>query len=166
VVPDARLIVLLRDPVERAWSHFRHEVAAGHETLDFVAAIRAEPERLAGTEDAVRTGSSPELAERHRRFGYVARGRYAEQLSRWLAVFPRDQLLVLRAEDLFQDPAETWRATQEFLGLPYARHDSFAVHNAQPSRSLPPEAREELTELFRRPNEELVALLGPQLSWD
>jgi hypothetical protein len=165
VIPNARLIVLLRDPVERAWSHYRHEVAAGHEQLEFMAALEAEPQRLAGAEDAVRTGSAPELAERHRRFGYVARGRYAEQLARWFAVFPREQVLVLKAEDLFQDPAETWRVTQEFLGLPFARHDSFAAHNAQPSLGLPPEVRASLVETFREPNEELVSLLGPQFRW-
>ena len=165
VVPHARLIVLLRDPVERAWSHYRHEVAAGHEQLSFLAALEAESRRLAGAEEAVRTGTSPELAENHRRFGYVARGRYADQLERWFSVFGRDQVLVLRAEDLFGDPAETWRRTQEFLGLRHALHEDFAAHNAQPSVNFPAGARELLDEAFRKPNEDLAALLGPEFTW-
>ena len=60
VVPSAQLIVLLRDPVERAWSHYRHEVKAGREPLEFEAALAAEPTRLAGADAALRAGASPE----------------------------------------------------------------------------------------------------------
>jgi hypothetical protein len=160
VAPHARVIVLLRDPAERAWSHYRHEVAAGRESLSFLDAIRAEPERLAGAEDAVRTGSSADLAEAHRRHSYVARGRYAEQLARWFAVFPREQILVLRAEDLFHEPDRVWAGVQDFLGLPYAVHHDFAAHNAQPPAEMPAAARDELAGLFEGPNRDLAALLG------
>ena len=165
VAPATRVIVLLRDPVDRAWSHYRHEVAAGREALGFLDAVRAEPGRLAGAEDAVRAGGPAELVEAHRRYSYVARGRYAEQLVRWFAVFPREQVLVLRAEDLFQEPARIWSEIQGFLGLPQAVHRDFAAHNAQPPAELPAEARAELTAMFEQPNRDLADLLGVPTSW-
>ena len=166
VSPQSRLIVLLRDPVARAWSHYRHEVAAGRESLSFEAAIAAEPERLRGADEAVRSNGSEELRRRHRNCSYVSRGRYAEQLAPWLRVFPREQLLILRAEDLFADPAATWSQVLSFLDLPPHRPREFAVHNLGPGGDLPAPARAALEDLYREPDRDLVELLGAEFEWD
>jgi hypothetical protein len=165
LVPDAKLVVLLRDPVERAWSHYRHEVRAGREPLSFADALDAEPERLAGTVEAIRAGAPPSVWENHRRYSYVARGRYAEQLRAWLAVFEREQLLVLRAEDLFAAPEQQWRRTLDFLGVRAEAAIDFAVHNSGESSSgggsgVPADQRERLAEVFAEPNDELASWAG------
>jgi hypothetical protein len=105
--PDMRLIVILRDPVERAWSHWRMEYARGVETHPFAWCVREGRQRLF---DAQPWGH-------HREFSYVERGFYGEQLERLFDLFPRDQVLVLRAEDLSDDPASSLAAVRGFLGL-------------------------------------------------
>lgn len=165
LVPDARLVVLLRDPVERAWSHYRHEVAAGREPLGFAAALDAEPERLTGTVAALRAGSAAHIEIEHRIHSYAARGRYAEQLRAWLEHYPREQLLVLVAEELFTEPEALWRRTVAFLGLPATHPPAFAVHNPGRGEAMEPDVRARLAEAFREPNADLEGLLGAPLPW-
>lgn len=105
--PDVRLIVILRDPVERAWSNWRMEYARGAETRPFAWCIRQGRRRLF---DTVPWGF-------HRVFSYVERGFYGEQFTRLYALFPRDQVLVLRSDDLRHDAARVLARTRGFLGL-------------------------------------------------
>jgi sulfotransferase family protein len=102
LLPDARLIVLLRDPVERAYSHYWHERRTGRETLSFAQALAAEPERRSAKET---------------RYAYVERGRYLSQLQRIDELYPRERVLVLLFEDLRDDPAGTFAAVCRFLGV-------------------------------------------------
>ena len=106
--PAMKLIVLLRDPVERAWSHWKMEYARGVETRPFAWCIRDGRRRLF---DAEPWGH-------HREFSYVERGFYGEQMERLYGLFPREQVLVLRAEDLSGQPAETLGRIRSYLGLP------------------------------------------------
>lgn len=105
--PAARLILALRDPVERAWSHWRMEYARGAETLPFAQCIRTGRQRLFAAEPW----------GHHREFSYVERGFYGEQVARALSLFPRDQLLVLKAEDLQTTPGDVLATVRAFLGL-------------------------------------------------
>ena len=92
-MPDARLVALVRDPVDRALSHYQHEVALGREPLSFEDALAAEDERLRG--EVERLLADPRYFSREWwSHTYKARGRYAEQLERWLEVFPHEQLLI------------------------------------------------------------------------
>ncbi len=104
-LPGARLVAILRHPVERAYSHYWHERRLGHEKLSFADAIRAEPDRL--------RASPPGLS----RYAYVDRGLYLEQLERVTALVPRDRLLVLLFDDLERAPADTFGALCAFLGI-------------------------------------------------
>jgi hypothetical protein len=108
--PAMRLIVMLRDPVQRAWSHWKMEYARGAETRPFSWCIRQGRQRLF---DAEPWGF-------HREVSYVERGFYGEQIGRLLGFFPREQLLVLRAEDLRADPALALSRVRAFLGLAQA----------------------------------------------
>ncbi len=164
-VPDARLIVLLRDPVERAWSHYRHEVAVGHEQLGFEEALDAEPERLSGSLQAITSGTDGPAAENHRNYSYVARGQYAAQLRTWLAHFPRESLYVGRAEDLFADPGAEFRAITSFLGLEMTSADSFPVLNARHDPGMDRRLRARLVDTFAGPNAELEDLLDRKFDW-
>lgn len=98
VVPDARLVALVREPAARAYSHWRHERRSGRETRSFGAAVA----------DEVAGGDGP---------GYVDRGRYAVQLERWRQAFPPEALLVLVSEELFADPATGFAGLVAHLGL-------------------------------------------------
>lgn len=103
-----KIIVLLRDPVERAWSHWKMEFARGAETEPFAWCIRQGRRRLLDSE--------PWGA--HREFSYVERGFYGEQVQRLLDLFPRDQVLIAKVDDLRRDPNAVLAAVNAFLGAP------------------------------------------------
>jgi hypothetical protein len=106
--PMARLIFLFRDPFSRAWSQWCMEYARGNETLPFAEAIRAGRSRIADT---------PPLAPDRRIYSYVERGLYAEQVRRALELFPREQILFLRSQDLLDHRKATLAHIAEFLNI-------------------------------------------------
>jgi hypothetical protein len=160
VVPEAKLLVSLRDPVERAWSHYRHMVRLGLEPLSFEEAIDQEPERLAGEAERIRADPGYDPVN-HRRYSYLARGRYAEQLQQWLRYFPPDRLIVLRSEALFDDPARCYRRIVSFLGLSAWLPSSFPIHTRQSPlpRGMPAGVRRRLEDQFASANQRLEGLL-------
>ena len=164
VVPEARLIVLVRNPVDRALSQYNHEVALGREPLPFEEALDAEEERLRGEQE--RMAADPRYFSREWwSHTYRARGRYAEQLERWLAVFPREQLLVLPSDDLGSDPARAHAQVLEFLGASPQRLDSYPRVYEREYEPMEPETRERLAAEFEEPNRRLYELLGRDLGW-
>jgi hypothetical protein len=164
LVPDAKLIALVRNPVDRAYSQYQHEVALGREPLSFEDALEAEDERLRGEEG--RMLADPAYFSRAWwGFTYRARGRYAEQLERWLAVFPREQLLILPSEDMGAEPEQTYAGVLDFLGAPPHRLDSYPRVFERQYEPMRPETRERLASDFAEPNESLYELLGRNLGW-
>ena len=106
--PAMRLILLLRDPVERAWSQWRMETSRGVETNPFAWCIRRGRQRL----------FQAEPWGHHREFSYVERGFYGAQVARLFEIFPRDQVLILRSEDVRADPNPVLARVSAFLGAP------------------------------------------------
>lgn len=164
VAPSAKIVVLLRNPVDRAYSHYLHERNRGHEDLSFEDALAAEPERLRGLEEQLASGELL-ASDTHKRASYLARGRYAVQLERWLAVFPREQMLILRSEDLYDNPAEATRRVTGFLDLPPLTFEGFTPHNATSGPPIAIETRKQLARQFASENARLADLLGWNSSW-
>lgn len=165
-VPQAKVIALLRDPVARAFSQWQHNASRGIEHLGFEAALDAEAERLAG-EDERLSSDAGYRSDAHRYWSYAARGDYATQLQRWLAHYPRDQLLVLRSEELYEQPAHVYARTLDFLGLAPAELDDYPRYTRRRSTAqMTDVARQRLAERFRPENERLAALLGEDVWWD
>lgn len=127
--PSLKIIVLLRNPADRALSHYYHEVRWQFESLDLEAALNAESERLAGEPD--RFLSDPAYQSyAYQHYSYVARGRYAEQLEPWRSRFGSDQLLILNSEKFYQHPQGTLARVVQFLGLPAHEFSGFTKYNA------------------------------------
>jgi len=166
-LPDTRIIVLLRDPVLRAFSHYRHTRERNLEPLSFEAAIEAEPRRLAGIGD--RMERDPTLNSRsHQLFSYVTRGIYVDQLRRWMDVFPKDRLLVLRSEDLYRNTSGIYAEVLEFLhlrSLDLGFYPAFTERRSD-NPKIPPVAKAHLRELFAPHNARLASLLGRDMAWD
>lgn len=164
LVPDARLIVLLRDPVRRAYSQYWHQVHQKRETLSFEDAIAAETDRVGADAERLARGEI-ERSVVHQRFSYLGRGRYAEQLEAWLGVYPAGQLRVWRFEDLVADPLVVTNDVLAWLGLaPLAR----ARLEPRNTRRYPPMAEDtaaRLREYFAPHNSALEALLGRAMLW-
>jgi hypothetical protein len=166
LLPNAKFIILLRNPVDRAYSSYWHRVAQGHEELPtFEDALQAEGHRLDGELERM-VESADYNSENRRLFSYVTRGLYAEQLERWLAYFPRDRFLIERSESLFEDPAAVIRRICVFLGLPEWSPGSFKPFNALASGRIDPSTRAHLVDYFKPHNQRLHDLLGRDLGWD
>ena len=159
-----RAIAILRDPVERAWSHYRHEVDLGYEWLGFEAALDAEDGRLAGEEERLLRDPAA-ASEAHQHHSYVARGRYAPQLRRWFEALGRDRVLVVRSEDLYAEPAATFARVLEHLDVRPWDPGDWRVRNAATSRSLDDAVRARLRAAFREDRDELTDLLEEDPGW-
>jgi Sulfotransferase domain. len=165
-LPGVKVIVLVRDPVERAWSAHAHELARGFEhEPSFERAVALEEERLAGEEERLRADPFA-TSHAHRHHAYLARGRYAEQLDRFGALLGRDRMLVIDSGDLFADPEPVLRRVLGFLGLPPLRDTRFERHNARPRTSpMPDRLRRSLRDHFAPWDERLRPWLGADPSW-
>ena len=163
--PETKLIVLLRNPIDRAYSHYLMERARGDEPLEFSAALAAEPARLAGEEARLRNDPSY-VSHAHKHFSYAARGEYATQLERWFRHVPRQQMLILRSEDLYARTAETFARVADFLEIPPHTGIPFAAHNRTAGPPLPPAIRDRLARHFAPANARLANLLGWDPEWD
>jgi hypothetical protein len=165
LLPDVRLIAILRDPVDRAYSHYQLSVREGREPLSFEEALAAEPDRLAGEHERLIADPSYRGVA-HRFFSYRSRGRYIDQLERWWAEFPREQLLVLRSEDMFEDPRIVYDQLVTFLGLdPDADRRTFRARNRVSYDAMRPETRAELRGYFAEPNRALEQRTGRAFNW-
>jgi Sulfotransferase domain len=166
VCPDALLIAVLRNPIDRALSQYRLEVKHGFEDAPtFEDALEREAGRLDGEEERLlrddRYVSFP-----HLHHSYAGRGQYMTQLERWLRFFPRERLLLLISEDVFVDPAAEGRRLFAFLGVPEL--DLGTLSRLSPSRTreaMSAETRSRLREEFRTSNEALYSFLGRDLGW-
>jgi hypothetical protein len=165
VVPAARLIAVLRHPVDRAYSHYQHERAKGTESLSFADALAAEPERIREAWDQLAAGVVDE-APSLKHYSYLTRSRYDEQLERWLAHFPPEQLLVLKAEDLYQQPGATMARVFAHLGLPVHPGVTELRSNSREYDGLAPTIRATLATQLRGSVARLSALLGRDFGWD
>lgn len=164
-VPDAKVIALLRDPVARAFSHWQHNASRGLENLGFEAALDAEADRLAGETDRL-LAEVDYCSTAHRYWSYAARGEYATQIERWLAHYPREHVLVLRSEDLYESPATTYARALTFLGLPAVDLDAYPRYTRSTSQAqMSDAARRRLTAHFRHHNERLAVLLDEHVWW-
>lgn len=164
VLPEATLLVLLRDPVERALSHHRHEVAKGHEHLSFAEAIAAEDARLG--DDMQRLAEDEtfqSFAVQH--YSYVTRGFYADQLQRWADVVGRDRLFVLNADDFFADPDAVYNRVLARLGLPEHHLDTYEARNTYRRSPMDEGLRSELAARFADSNQRTVDWLGADPGW-
>jgi Sulfotransferase domain len=164
MLPNARLIAVLRDPVDRAFSHYQHEVALGREPLSFEDALDAEDERMRGEVERM-TRDPSYFSEAWWNHTYVARGRYAEQLEQWFAVCPPEQLLVLFSDDLAQQPAETYARVLDFLGVDAYELSSYPRIFSREYSEMSSATRARLQDVFAGPNAELARLLGRELPW-
>ena len=146
-LPDVRLIALLRDPIERVL-HYQLAHRKGREHLSFEEALAAEPERIA--EDEPHLGDPTYRSRHHRHHSYLARGLYAEQLERWFAHFPREQMLIIRSEEFLAKPAETYERVLDFLGLRPWRLEHFEQRNVGSYAAHRPRAARAARRALRR----------------
>ena len=170
-IPHVKLIVLLRNPVDRAYSQYHHAVELGHETIPtFEEAIEAEEERIAREEENI-LKDEHYYSEQYKHLSYLSKGIYVDQLRVWMDLFPREQFLILKSEDFYTDPAATFKEVLTFLKLPeielQGRKKGFKQYNNNAySSKMNPTTRKRLVEYFEPHNARLYELLGVNFGWD
>lgn len=166
LLPQVKLIFLVRNPVSRAYSHYQHSVLRRREPLSFEEALEAEQDRLAG-EEAKMLADPTYPSFNHQHYSYLLRGRYAEQLQNWKQHFSADQMLVLEAERMFRQPAEVFAEVLEFLGLDDWSPASFEnLNSGRYKQPMNPATRARLEAYFAPFNQQLYDLLGWRTSWE
>jgi hypothetical protein len=165
-----RLVVLVRDPVERAYSHHAHEVARGYESeVDFARALSREPGRLRGVGERM-VVDEDHYSFAHQHHAYRARGEYVRYLRRMADEVGRDRIHVVDSAQFFTDPRPVYDRVLDFLGLPNqielgVSYPAFDRHNARPRSPLRDGVRAELTAHYAPYDVELARWLGRPLSW-
>ncbi|MEO7981702.1 MAG: sulfotransferase [Sporichthyaceae bacterium] len=165
-LPDARVIVLLRDPVRRAFSHYLHERRLGYEPVDtFEAALDLEDERTeADHQRSFIDGAFVSSALQHH--SYRRRGQYLEQLQRLHEHVPPDRVLVLVSEEMYADPSSSYRTVCAFLGLREWMPPMFGANDMAASHlPIDRDCQHRLDEFFGPRKQELAAYLGRPLPW-
>jgi len=166
LLPKAKLIVLLRNPVDRAYSHFNHARQMGVEPIEsFEEALDAEPSRLQGEVEKMLADPAYNSAP-HLNNSYLARGFYLEQLQLLYSLFDPGQILVETAEDMSADSDAVYVRVLEFLGLPVRRLSRYPRQNVRRYPPMRPETRRRLVDHFSAANDRLYAFLGRGLDWD
>ena len=150
--PKIKLLILLRNPIDRAFAHWNMQRFRGREPLDFFDAVREEKTRIAGA-------PPPEV----RRFAYVDRGFYGEQVARLFKFFPRKQIKAVKFEAFRDKQPETLTSIFSFLGLEPSRSVRSKDRNVVPyEREMNGEEKVFLFNLFAEDIAKVEQLLG----WD
>jgi hypothetical protein len=145
IVPKARLIALLRNPVDRAYSHYQMQVKRGTEPRTFEEAMEQEHS------------------------SYVSRGIYVDQLLRWFEFFGKEQMLILKSEDFFERPVETLKVVLAFLDLPDWQPEASELqqrrHVGTYKQKMDPSTRQRLEAYFEPYNQRLYECLDVDFGW-
>jgi hypothetical protein len=164
LVPDAVIVVVLRDPVERAFSHYKERRSNGSENLSFAEAIDLEPARLAGEEERI-LADDGYVSFSHRHASYLDQGRYAPMLERWFNAYGRDRVIVEISEEMYADPQSSVDRVTDRLGLPRRALRHPEQYNAEPDTSFDPEIRARLQVQLAPDIAAAEDVLGRKLPW-
>lgn len=164
LLPGIKLIALLRNPVDRAYSHYQHVRRIGKESLTFEDAMDREAQRIRKEREKI-------LADAHYlSFGYgyhsyLTRGIYADQIKPLFEIFPREHILILNAERFFEEPGVVFRDVLSFLRLPQWEPEHYKEHNAGRYGDMSSPTRQRLVDFYRPHNRRLFELIGEEFDW-
>ncbi len=162
IVPQVKLIALLRNPTQRAISHYLHNMRKGREPLPILEALEQEEARLKPIWESGNFRDS-----KFTTYSYKSRGLYQCQLERYLQYFSRDQILILPSERFFADPNACLHQIFEFIGV----DSGFYVKDLKPKNvstnkmDISPDVYAYLNDFFRLHNEALYEFLGEDFGW-
>jgi|CXWL01.1.fsa_nt_gi hypothetical protein len=161
-LPNVKLIVLFRNPVERAYSHFNMMKNSGYESLSFEEAIEYE-------KHVFKEGKISWMLE-YRVFNqthhpYLLRGIYVNSFRRWLEFFPRNQILVINSEDLKSNKSQILEKTFEFLNVPSYNLGKLEDQNVAKYDPMNSDTKKMLEDFFKPYNQELYDLLNIDFHW-
>lgn len=163
-LPAVKIVAMLRDPVERAFSAWKHECARGFDNVSFEEAVETEEKRTRGERDRMIADAQYE-SYAYRHYSYVARGHYSAQLGEYYRRFPHSSIHVMYSESFFTDPNAEFAKLTDFLGVEHPDRIVFDRHNARPSGPMPGQTREILSEVYALEADALEEMVGHRPPW-
>jgi hypothetical protein len=165
IMPSVKLIAMLRNPIDRAYSHYHHQVRHGREPLSFDEAIDAEETRIKGEREKI-VQSGCYYSYNYWAYSYLERGLYIDQIEHWMKFFSKEQLLILKSEDFFSSPAEELKKTLRFLDLPDFELKVYPKVNTGKYKKMPSTTRQRLQAFFKNYNNRLNIWAGKDFGWN
>lgn len=166
LLPEAKLILLLRNPVDRALSNYQHMIRLGIESEPLQRALELEAIRTKGEREKL-ISDPGYYSFNHHHFSYTARGIYWQELESWFTEFPKEQFLIMDSESFYGNPGNVFLNTQRFLGLMPWEPEKYKTFNSGGDyEPIDPNLRAQLVEFFRPHNEKLFQILGKRFNWD
>lgn len=161
--PNAKIIVLLRDPVQRAYSHYKMSVKYGFEKSSFKKAIALEEDRL-------KYSQAHYIPKQHhdymfQRLGYRSKGVYSKFLQKWLEVFKREQIHIIQSESYFENPQKHYNEILEFLDLEQHTLLDVEARNTGNPKEISMKAYTDLHKFYKPYNELLFDMIGERYDW-
>lgn len=157
--PNIKIIALLRNPVDRAYSNYYLGVRGGTEKLTFEDAITAEIKELTDTNSII-------MEDYNKPRSYVVKGLYANQIKIWFKLFARKQILLLSSEDFSRQPNNIMNEIFQFLNLPQYNIEDFTKTNTSKYPPMKEDTRNFLLDYFRPHNERLYEMIGEKFDWE
>jgi sulfotransferase family protein len=170
VVPQAHLIALLRNPVDRAYSDYQQVARKGQEPRTFEEAVEEamEVEKTHPLPQEDETSEYPQRAsfDDALYYEYLSRGIYVDQLLPWSRFFDDEQMLVLKSEDFFERELDTLKVVLDFLGLPDWEPEAWEIRKkGKYEQKMDPVTRKRLEDYFGPHNRRLYEYLGVDFGW-
>ena len=175
LIPSIKLIVLLRNPVDRVYSLYYHNLkhSGNKDTLPFEQAIKKEAERL---DNKLRKIINDEknydrkdyyfLHKKYYHYAYLRRCIYIDYIKHWMQIFPKDQFLILQSEDLFKYPQKTYAQVLNFMNLPYYSLQKYRKYNPNQYQQMNTCTRNYLIDYFKPHNQMLYEYLARDFDWN
>lgn len=165
LTPAVKLIALLRNPVDRAYSHYNHNLRKKREKLPFEVALEKEGERLSDKLEKM-LENEEYFNSSYFHYAYLKRGIYVEQLKEWFSFFSKEQILILSSEEFYANPAVSYSQVLEFLKLPQWELGEYKRFNGLDYQGMTAATRKQLIDYFKPHNQRLYELLDMSFDWD
>ena len=168
--PNAKFIVLLRNPIDRAYSHFQHQgrknlVDSREEERENLSFDEAVEERLEGEWGEI-SKDKAYPTEEFRNRSYLSRGIYVDQLERWMKYFPKEKFLIIRTEEFNEDSQGVLNRIFNFVGVSEFKVENLKKMNAGRYENMDKSTRKYLVDYFKLHNQRLAKLLDVDFNWD
>ncbi len=165
-IPNAKFIILMRNPIDRAFSHYNMNIGSDYEYRTFEDAIKHEVKRIEGRYEKMKKDENYYSWD-YDLYGYLEHGKYVEKIRPWFDNFPKEQFLIIQTEKFKQDPSKIYNQTLKFLGLSPLELDEYHRYKKNKEQSkIEPKFRKQLEDYFKPYNEKLYKLIGQNFHWD
>lgn len=165
IVPKIKILILLRNPVDRAYSHYHHEKRRKTETLEFNQAVETEEERISSEYKKILSNGNYH-SKVFRNHSYLKRGIYVDQIKRWEHYFPKEQIMIIKSEDLFENPKKILNEVFQFIGVKNYELNEYKIYYQGQKPEIKPEINDYLKSYFAPYNKKLYQYLGREFNWE